>query len=163
MTDNEIIRALECCKSGLCNICGIMPFDGDCEEMISQMSLDLINRQKAEIEAWKETAETAEKAFESWHRTAELDAKKIIELKAEIEKLEYYLDCECSSAADVGSMLVGEEKAKAEAVKEFADMVNKEVDRKLNEEWICEPKTISSLHSIKHFVDNLVKEMVGVV
>lgn len=40
--------------------------------------------------------------------------------KAEIERLEYHLDCECSAAADVGTMLIGEENAKTEGAKEFA-------------------------------------------
>ena len=53
MTDNEIIKALECCNNGWCdNRC---PYYGrediaDCREQSGADQLDLINRQKAEIE-----------------------------------------------------------------------------------------------------------------
>lgn len=58
MTDTEIIKALECCKSpahlGACDNC---PFDNiareyntSCTTMMLGYTLDLINRQKAEIE-----------------------------------------------------------------------------------------------------------------
>lgn len=57
MTDNEIIKTLECCNvlatgSG-CKDCPLYNFEGTCSaEMINQ-TLDLINRQKAEIERLK--------------------------------------------------------------------------------------------------------------
>ncbi len=48
MTDNEIIKALECCKKDDCDNC---PNDfGNCYANLSGYSLDLINRQQAEIE-----------------------------------------------------------------------------------------------------------------
>lgn len=49
MTDNEIIKALECCGRESCNGC---PYDKNCHQgnpMIRD-ALDLINRQQAEIE-----------------------------------------------------------------------------------------------------------------
>ena len=61
MTDNEIIKALECCgfDEDMCLDC---PVQCDCEKdteaMIDRAKaiLDLINRQKAENEQWKEEA-----------------------------------------------------------------------------------------------------------
>ena len=50
MTDNEIIKALECCGGSNCHEC---PIEG-CTDDIFGNALDLINRQKAEIEAYKE-------------------------------------------------------------------------------------------------------------
>ena len=53
MTDNEIIKALECVsdkKLGDCNVCPLNDYDGDCAWIIVEHALDLINRQKAEIE-----------------------------------------------------------------------------------------------------------------
>ena len=57
MTDNEIIKALECCINDEVGItqCAVCPYheigDGDyCVQDLLQQSLDLINRQKAEIE-----------------------------------------------------------------------------------------------------------------
>jgi hypothetical protein len=55
MTDNEIIKALECCINDDCEDC---PFYGEnapdvygnCVQNTKRNALDLINRQKAEIE-----------------------------------------------------------------------------------------------------------------
>ena len=54
MTDNEIIKALECCKDNNCNEC---PIKG-CTEDIFVEALDLIDRQKAEIERLSIESET---------------------------------------------------------------------------------------------------------
>lgn len=59
MKDNEIIKALECCnRNGSCSKC---PYDRirfeserDCASEMTADALDLINRQKAEIERLKE-------------------------------------------------------------------------------------------------------------
>ena len=52
MTDDEIIKALECCNSGRlkypCEICPLRMYD--CEYILPKRALDIINRQKAEIE-----------------------------------------------------------------------------------------------------------------
>lgn len=59
LTDNEIIKALECCISddkGIHEACRNCPLQGknvDCPEYIRASALDLINRQKAEIERYK--------------------------------------------------------------------------------------------------------------
>lgn len=51
MTDNKIIKALECCKKDDCDNC---PNDfGNCYANLSGYALDLINRQQAEIEKLK--------------------------------------------------------------------------------------------------------------
>lgn len=53
MTDNEIIKALECCSNeGLLN-CHYCPYDKHCDMGSVQMQVDILNlikRQKAEIE-----------------------------------------------------------------------------------------------------------------
>ena len=53
MTDNEIINALECCCSPKVNACDDCPFHKRCyenNEWLEKEAIDLINRQKAEIE-----------------------------------------------------------------------------------------------------------------
>ena len=54
MTDNEIIKALECCGFEYGNPCSVCPKyekDNDfCQEELHNYALDLINRQQAEIE-----------------------------------------------------------------------------------------------------------------
>ena len=57
MTDEQIIKALDCCHSELGNMCSICPlFDPDndyCEDELHKNALNLINRQKAELERLK--------------------------------------------------------------------------------------------------------------
>lgn len=64
MTDEQIIRALECCKEICAPPCGKCPLndaEGTCEEELIGYALDLINRQKAEIENLKEKSDYYEK------------------------------------------------------------------------------------------------------
>ena len=59
MTDNEIIKALECCSDDEPRFCSVCPYylqdkDNDyCREDMNKDALSLINRQKAEIETLK--------------------------------------------------------------------------------------------------------------
>ncbi len=57
MTDNEIIKALECCKksdkTGDCTKCSLWT-DKQCMQKLFKNILALINRQKVEIERLKE-------------------------------------------------------------------------------------------------------------
>ena len=56
MTDNEIIKALECCYTNDSNDCYKCPYTAEstaemfCDKKLTRDALDLINRQKAEIE-----------------------------------------------------------------------------------------------------------------
>jgi hypothetical protein len=62
MTDNEIIKALELCIRGDEGDCLLCPLHdvGPCTYEIEVLALDLINRQKAEIERYKKYYETME-------------------------------------------------------------------------------------------------------
>lgn len=60
MTDEQIIKALECCSTDTCFSNGCPLEDesdgadiGKCTSKLSKLALDLINRQKAEIERLK--------------------------------------------------------------------------------------------------------------
>ena len=57
MTDNEIIKALECCKKGTALTCKDCPLYEDkghtCITILTYNALELINRQKADIERLK--------------------------------------------------------------------------------------------------------------
>ena len=50
MTDKEIIKALECCSKKECYKCPNYSEGIECGEALLILALDLINRQKAEIE-----------------------------------------------------------------------------------------------------------------
>lgn len=57
MADNEIIKALECCIDCDCKNCPCQTEDGHCLGIDEVVILDLINRQKAEIDELKATNE----------------------------------------------------------------------------------------------------------
>ncbi len=65
MTDNESIKALECCIKDDCENCPYLA-NGlfECGEHFNEDVLDLINRQKEEIERLNNTIYTFEKHFE---------------------------------------------------------------------------------------------------
>ena len=63
-TDEEIIKALECCckdnYEGDCPKCPLQ-LNGNCNVILAEHALDLINRQKAEIAFWQDAAANAKK------------------------------------------------------------------------------------------------------
>lgn len=120
MTDNEIIKALECCTDESYENCNECPYSTDtlsCERLkLLEDSLDLINRQKAEIERLKKEVSIARDAY--------------------ISIQDRY------------------EHTKAEAYKEFAERLNEEAQ-------IADCFDSYNMVVGTHFIDNLLKEMVG--
>lgn len=98
MTDEQIIKALECCIGNTqCNKCLILG-TSNCMNKLMQNALNLINRKKAEIESLKQIIDEQD--------------KEIIKLQKRIifwrEDLNYH-----------------PEKIKSEAIKEFAERLCK--------------------------------------
>lgn len=91
MKDNEIIEAIEyCMEQGITSECERCTDKIGCRDTLLHNALNLINRQKAEIKALRETIQrgdftsiTAQRANELWHRE---NCELIDRLKAEIEK-----------------------------------------------------------------------------
>ncbi|MBR6794403.1 MAG: hypothetical protein IKM48_08635 [Clostridia bacterium] len=81
--------------------------------------------------------------------------------KEEINQLKETLSATIAGQETLQKYLVEQKAIQAEAIKEFAERLNKEVDRKLNEEWNFEPQAISLLYSIKNFIEKSKKEMVS--
>lgn len=150
ITDEEIKSSLEViattrncneckirnCKWGTCN----------CSQITANAALDLINRQKAEIERLgKRISGQKHALFEQQAYTAELQ-NEIVKLKDYNENL--------LAANTVLSNEVLESKAKAEveAYEEFAE--------KLKEEWFCNGYNSPDV-DFDDFISNLLKEMVG--
>lgn len=166
MTDNEIIKALECCKKGDCKNC---TFDECTTGLLDKgIALDFINRQKAEIEKHKcecvQCCEKTQNCIVSLQKT-------FAEQKAEIERLEAEIDkqyeiAEANVRAEIASGGTSchwcEDKVRAEAIKEFAELVKStdlheyvEYNEKAILGYECLP------YSFNEDIDNLVKEMVG--
>ena len=111
MTDNEIIKALECCIGRVtaarrncgnyddflyCIECPLH-FTGGCSDEVKRVALDLINSQKAEIESevllrqqWQEKCN--ELLEERQHIKAEAVKEFAERLKDTIEDYEYVID-----------------------------------------------------------------------
>ena len=150
ITDEEIKSSLEViattrncneckirnCKWGTCN----------CSQITANAALDLINRQKAEIER------LGKRISGQKHALFEQQAY-IAELQNEIVKLKDYNE-NLLAANTVLSNEVLESKAKAEveAYEEFAE--------KLKEEWFCNGYNSPDV-DFDDFISNLLKEMVG--
>lgn len=138
-TDAEIIKALECCQKVLPN-CRECPIEESqrimCCDLIKGYAINLINRLQADIENYKQIAENQQKiildkAFENKRLRTSNDALRM-----------------------ANELCKGwEERAKAEAYKEFAELV------KANKS-----KLFNYIYSSKGFdnqIDNLLKEKVG--
>lgn len=143
MTDEEIMKALECCicstsrndcedlNCPACKEFGCDFMDRSTEDYpdsliqeIGKSALDLINRQQAEIER----------------------LKKILENRGEICKL-----CEGKYTEKI-------KRAKTEAIKEFAERFEKEIE---TSPYMSVPLKYTMLKNARQIKDNLVKEMVG--
>lgn len=144
MTDNDIVKALECCKSNCgCGGC-FLKKEEYCVNVLKNLALDLINRQKAEIERLKTECGLAQ--FEKYKAEFE-------EFRAEI-KAEAYRECIEKVHTEISEALNSNYKAKAER------MTKPKID--MADEFIsyCEGK-IAALRGIDDFADNILKELVG--
>ena len=134
MTDNEIIKALECCtQQAGCSGCPLvnsiqMKYRGGyaCAEEMRKCALDLINRQKAEIERLEKKANTP--------------FAKITFDRDELQEIVYEY---------VKNIEIDINLAKSEAIKEFAERLKCGV-----------PQETGVIRCAD--VDNLVKEMTEV-
>lgn len=143
MTDIYIIGMSERCIRGKeCDKCPYYELGRpDC-------MLELIKRQKAGIDSLNFNIETYRLMWAK--ATAKLDTAE-----AEIERLNNTID----DILDRQPLLVewAEKYAKADAIKEFAELVKAEMDNLSRMDYHCEPYFLVS----KSFIDNLVKERIG--
>lgn len=98
MTKDEIIKALECCKSGLCKSCPMNDVQNeDCYGDLSLCTLNLIESQQAEIKSLKERLDIADKETQLAHKAnmtyvieAEKSKTKALKRLADAIRLEFY-------------------------------------------------------------------------
>lgn len=140
MTDNEIIKALECHSKNHPKTCEGCPYantyhdiNGECIDVMATDTLDLINRQKAEIEELKEKTEKQRLIIEA------------------IDDNMFPLPFETDYDKAI-------KNAKAEAIKEFAKRL---VAIYENDKTYDRPNAHTLVMTLFRNIDNLVKEMVG--
>lgn len=108
-TDEQTVKALECCAINCsCDGCpaNYEEHDDLCARYIKRLALDLINRQKAEVEK-------LQKVNADLNESLRLAAEANKDLKAEVERLK----TEQMMAEGYADAL--EERAKVESIKEF--------------------------------------------
>ena len=137
MTDNEIKKALECCVNGEdCPNCPLQEQFADCEPLTG--ALDLINRQKAEIERLQGCVKSEDEVREIMKSQMFPMIKEVT--KEQIDK----------------AFALG----KVEGVIEFAERLKE----KMRLEDDCNYNCTTCFYECKDYIpeiDNLVKEMVG--
>ena len=136
MTDNDIIKALECCCKG--DKCvGHCPFHNNnhdidiCTSRLSENALDLINRQQAEIERLQN----------------KIDAITLIQ----VEEIHNFAQEKLSLLRKIHKRVSTE----SESIKEFAERLKTKVNLDLCEAIDCS----DYLYDLPKQIDNLVKEM----
>ena len=153
LTDNEIVKALECCiKSshfGECfeNKCPLVSEKG-CKvgkEILYPYALDLINCLEARIGVYETCNARKDEAI----KHLESEVKR---LQAENERLK---DCIDEQDIEIASLWKRIEDAKAEAYKRCIENAKEELY-----EWVGADNCIP-YSRIKRVLDNLLKELVG--
>ena len=120
MTDNEIIKALECCSVSLsdvtaCKNCPLQEAEEiTCITILSKNTLDLINRLKTRIVRYQLKNTNQRNSLASLN-------KKVAEQKTEIERLR---DENIKLHTLIPKMII---TAKTEAIKEFAERLKKAI------------------------------------
>ncbi len=98
MTDNEIIKALECCTDESYENCNECPYSIDaerCERMkLLEDILDLINHQKAEIERLKKEIQITKDAYTMLQTKNEIIKSEAI--KEFADRLKNKIKTECN-------------------------------------------------------------------
>ena len=148
LTDNEIVKALECCNNCDCGGCPCLTEDG-CKDIDYSVILDLINRQKAEIAKCEKVIDIADK-------TIETQAREIERLEAECDK--QYEIAEATIRAEIAdggtSCHWCEDKVRIEAYKECIEKVEKKMR-------FLENRGFSIHYVVKNALIDLLKELVG--
>ena len=155
MIDNEIIKALECCKGGLCCGCPRLSNDrltGACMRELITDVLDLINRQQAEIEDLNHSIDTLGRVKEQLKENlSETEAK----YQKEITRLDALLVCKNKVIRNLEKSF---ENAYDGAIKEFADRLK---NIYIKDKRYDRPDAHTLIDCLFNNIDNIVKEIVG--
>ena len=144
MTDNEIIKALECCHINKnCKGCP-QKVKNDCLRIASIEAIGLINRQKAEIERLQKQDEIAEKIIRE-------QGDKVFYLQSENDRL---TDRNLELSEQAYNSIIACVSARTEAVKEFAERLKAITSRQYKLGRFVGEFNVGDFN-------NLVKEMVG--
>lgn len=161
MTDNEIIKALECCINDHCTTSCPMNNTTDvrleCKYLIAKYALDLINRQKAEIEALIAGQETLQKYRDEEINRLEIELKAMRgaanSYKAEVERLQKENDV----------LIETYSKCQIAIIKESIERIKQIVCDHCHPDFNKDGKPINVWDAVNGYkaIDNFFKETVG--
>lgn len=155
MTDEQIIDTLRCCQDSLCMACP----NKNCTDDIFQLALDLINRQKAEINNLKAELSAMRSMVNSSKMYIEKKEAEIKSLKKKNAILIRNADTAFQDGLNENRDLFKKEvepEIRAEAIKEFAERLKEIIYTHGN---IVDVDGVVLLTRIDNSIDNLVKEM----
>ena len=139
MTDNETIKAFKLCLGAEAR-CTVCPYENvhhprkRCSEVLLEDALDIINRQKAEIERLKAEHD---KSFEKWKLLDERTKERYSELYEAAKEI-----------------------LKSEARKEFAERLKARIRKDIDEQGMFPlPYTKKAYDTVGVFIDRLLAEM----
>lgn len=173
MTDNEIVKALECCgtkhttitRGDGCHNCPMHPLHSNiCMDMLHDLSLDLINRQKETIDQKLTSLFKCGEKMTEMQETIDRQKEEIVMLEKNLDEKNEELDRLYDDFADsVETTAV----IRAEAVKEFAEELKKDISWHRTEMYMNGLKGTPRTHEITYetveeYIDNLVKEFTEV-
>lgn len=165
LTDNEIVKALECCKyeyDTKCELCCYNFYSRTgCRSELRRNALDLINRLQAENERLNEIVKTRHKVFETKcekleNSEAELDEYKKIK-KTIDEFWEILLTLSLFKRKEKPTL-----EEFAEAIQEIKSEAYKEFAERLKNKGMAKYKTIDNEYLYEFddiFIDNILKEL----
>jgi hypothetical protein len=165
MTDNEIIKALERCNRPAgqhnCKNCPYYQSKGRCTTNLLNDTIDLINRQQAEIVSLKNKVELLEMEKEMSKKDRDKATAYAMDIiKKQDVEIERLTERNFELAEKGEKVVIAYKTAKAEAIKEFAerlkalDRLDVDVSYGYGREHYTEAIAVN-------LIDNLVKEMVG--
>lgn len=151
MNDNDVIKALECCNVPMNKSCKKCLYRYTAKSINSNCNLhkdilDLINRQKAEIEDLNAKFRHSAEMVDILNDACDIKNK-------EIERLQYVHEKNISSIATLHKKL---KTAKAEAVREFAEKIKATFPDRNNPR--CTDDDIFTLNSIDGLLEEMEKE-----
>lgn len=152
MTDNDIIKALECCTDESYENCNECPYSIDaerCERMkLLEDILDLINHQKAEIERLKKEIQTTKDAYIMLQTKNEIIKSETVKEFEDRLKNKIKIECNpyCKPTCDYGTGI--------EIMRYIDNLVKEIVDNEKGES-----KAMNKIFYLFIFADNSTYEM----
>lgn len=168
MADKDIIQVLQYIVengSGACDKCPVFPCgkikdyeDNQCSRFIAEKALDLINRQKAEIERLQKEANLVSIQFQDMQERQEESQAEIDKLNAENMLTMSERNAFRTSFYEILKQL---KTAKSEAIKEFAERLKETITNEIDTYYNSNGGGYYLAEDTIEDIDNLVKQMAG--